>query len=303
MNEAIIKNDINIENLIYEIRGVQVMLDSDLAKLYECANGTKTINLAVKRHINRFPERFMFQLTEKETRKLPRFQVETLNKRGHNIKYLPYAFTEQGVAMLATVLRTRVAEEVSIKIMDAFVAMRKYISTNLIEQKYINILVLEDHEKIKALESSFAKFEEKRKVNEIYFDGQIYDAYSKIQEIFNEATKEITIIDNYADYTLLDIIKRLKIKVTIITKPNNLLTKQDIIKYSKQYNNLKVIYDNTFHDRYFILDNKIVYHCGASINRIGYKTFSITLINDEEICQTLIGKAYKIVKESDAKYE
>ena len=304
MNEVVVKNDINIENLIYEIRGVQVMLDSDLAKLYECANGTKTINLAVKRHINRFPERFMFQISKDEYYKILRFQSETLElEQGKYSKYLPYAFTEQGVAMLATVLRTRVAEEVSIKIMDAFVAMRKYISTNLIEQKYINILVLEDHEKIKALESSFAKFEEKRKVNEIYFDGQIYDAYSKIQEIFNEATKEITIIDSYADYTLLDIIKRLNVKTTIITKPNNLLTKQDIIKYSKQYNNLKVIYDNTFHDRYFILDNKIVYHCGASINRIGYKTFSITLINDEEICQTLISKAYKIAKESDVKYE
>ena len=294
MNDVIIKNDINIENLIYEIRGVQVMLDSDLAKLYECANGTKTINLAVKRHISRFPERFMFQLTEEETRKFPRFQVETLNKRGHNIKYLPYAFTEQGVAMLATVLRTKVAEEVSIKIMDAFVTMRKYISTNLIEQKYINNLVLEDHEKIKTLELSFVKFEEKKKTNEIYFNGQIYDAYSKIQEIFNEATKEIIIIDSYADYTLLDIIKRLKIKVTIITKPKNLLTKQDIIKYNKQYNNLKVIYDNTFHDRYFILDNKIVYHCGTSINRVGYKTFSITLINDEEICQALLNKIDKI---------
>ena len=304
MNEVVVKNDINIENLIYEIRGVQVMLDSDLAKLYECANGTKTINLAVKRHINRFPERFMFQISKDEYYKILRFQSETLElEQGKYSKYLPYAFTEQGVAMLATVLRTRVAEEVSIKIMDAFVAMRKYISTNLIEQKYINNLVLEDHEKIKVLESSFAKFEEKRKVNEIYFDGQIYDAYSKIQEIFNEATKEITIIDSYADYTLLDIIKRLNVKTTIITKPNNLLTKQDIIKYSKQYNNLKVIYDNTFHDRNFILDNKIVYHCGASINRIGYKTFSITLINDEEICQTLISKAYKIAKKSDVKYE
>ena len=304
MNEVVVKNDINIENLIYEIRGVQVMLDSDLAKLYECANGTKTINLAVKRHINRFPERFMFQISKDEYYKILRFQSETLElEQGKYSKYLPYAFTEQGVAMLATVLRTRVAEEVSIKIMDAFVAMRKYISTNLIEQKYINILVLEDHEKIKALESSFAKFEEKRKVNEIYFNGQIYDAYSKIQEIFNEAKQGLIIIDSYADYTLLDIIKRLNVKTTIITKPNNLLTKQDIIKYSKQYNNLKVIYDNTFHDRYFILDNKIVYHCGASINRIGYKTFSITLINDEEICQTLISKAYKIAKESDAKYE
>ena len=160
--------------------------------------------------------------------------------------------------MLSSVLHSETAVTISIKIINAFIAMRKYISTNLIEQKYINNLVLEDHEKIKTLELSFAKFEEKKKTNEIYFNGQIYDAYSKIQEIFNEATKEIIIIDSYADYTLLDIIKRLKIKVTIITKPNNLLTKQDIIKYNKQYNNLKVIYDNTFHDRYFILDNKIV---------------------------------------------
>ena len=301
MNEIIIKNEVNIENLIYEIRGVQVMLDSDLAKLYECANGTKDINKAVKRNIERFPEKFMFQLTDEEYSCL-RFQTGTSNTKGGR-RYNPYVFTEQGVAMLSSVLHSETAVTTSIKIINAFIAMRKYISTNLIEQKYINILVLEDHEKIKALESSFAKFEEKRKVNEIYFDGQIYDAYSKIQEIFNEATKEITIIDNYADYTLLDIIKRLNVKTTIITKPNNLLTKQDIIKYSKQYNNLKVIYDNTFHDRYFILDNKIVYHCGASINRIGYKTFSITLINDEEICQTLISKAYKIAKESDVKYE
>ena len=106
--------------------------------LYECANGTKTINLAVKRHINRFPERFMFQLTKDEYYEILRFQFETLElEQGKYSKYLPYVFTEQGVAMLATVLRTPVAEEVSIRIMDAFVAMRKYISTNLIEQKYI----------------------------------------------------------------------------------------------------------------------------------------------------------------------
>ena len=288
MNDVMIKNDINIENLIYEIRGVQVMLDSDLAKLYKCANGTKDINKAVKRNIERFPENFMFQLTDEEYSCL-RFQTGTSNTKGGR-RYNPYVFTEQGVAMLSSVLHSETAVTTSIKIINAFIAMQKYISTNLIEQKYINNLVLEDHQKIKILELSFAKFEEKRKVNEIYFNGQIYDAYSKIQEIFNEATKEIIIIDNYADYTLLDIIKRLKIKVIIITKPNNLLTKQDIIKYSKQYNNLKVIYDNTFHDRYFILDNKIVYHCGTSINRIGYKTFSITLINDKEICQALIGR-------------
>ncbi len=296
-----IKKDVNIENLIYEIRGVQVMLDSDLAKLYKCANGTKDINKAVKRNIERFPENFIFQLTDEEYSRL-RFQFGTSNTKGGR-RNNPYVFTEQGIAMLSSVLHSETAVTISIKIINAFIAMRKYISTNLIEQKYINSLVLEDHEKIKTLELSFVKFEEKKKTNEIYFNGQIYDAYSKIQEIFNEATKEIIIIDSYADYTLLDIIKRLNVKTTIITKPNNLLTKQDIIRYSKQYNNLKVIYDNTFHDRYFILDNKIVYHCGASVNRIGYKTFSITLINDEEICQALINKVYKIIKENGSKYE
>ena len=291
MNEVIVKDKIVIENLIYEVRGKQVMLDSDLARLYECANGTKTINLAVKRHINRFPERFMFQLTKDEYDNL-RFQLETTNNMSRT---LPYVFTEQGVAMLATILRTKVAEEVSIRIMDAFVAMRKYISSNLIEQKYINDLVLEDHDKIKALETSFNKLEEKRKVNEIYFNGQIYDAYSKIQDIFKSATKKLIIIDAYADNTLLDIIKRLNIEVIIITKPNNLLTKQDIEIYNKQYHNLKVIFNNSFHDRYFLIDDKVVYHCGTSINRIGYKTFSINLISDEEICNSLINKVNTII--------
>ena len=205
MND-LVKNETNIENLIYEVRGVQVMLDSDLAKLYECSNGTKSINLAVKRHINRFPERFMFQLTKDEYYNILRFQSETLElEQGKYSKYLPYAFTEQGVAMLATVLRTPVAEEISIKIMDAFVAMRKYISSNLLMSKNINNLVLEDHElimknqkRIDIIEDTLAKFEEKQKVNEIYFDGQIYDAYSKIQEIFKEAKNNLVIIDGYA---------------------------------------------------------------------------------------------------------
>ncbi|HIU40152.1 MAG TPA: ORF6N domain-containing protein [Candidatus Aphodocola excrementigallinarum] len=290
------KNEEVVENLIYEVRGKQVMLDSDLARLYECANGTKTINLAVKRHINRFPERFMFRLTKEEYYQILRFQSETLElKQGKYSKFLPYAFTEQGVAMLATVLRTKVAEEVSIRIMDAFVELRKYISSNLIEQKYINDLVLEDHVKIKTLEDSFKKIEEKRKVNEIYFNGQIFDAYNKILEIFKMATKTIIIVDAYADNTILDIIKKLTVDVIIITKPNNFLTKQDIERYNNQYHNLKVYYDNTFHDRYFILDNKKIYHCGASINRIGYKTFSITLMQDNEVCGLLMNKISKII--------
>ena len=197
--------------------------------------------------------------------------------------------------MLATVLRTDVAEKISIRIMDAFVKMHKYISSNLIEQDFINKQVLKNTEDIKLLQKSFKKFEEKRKLNEIYFNGQIFDAYSKIQDIFKSCKNELIVIDAYADNTVLDIIKRLDINVTIITKKNNLLTEQDISKYNKQYNNLKVIYDNSFHDRYFILDKEVVYHCGASINRIGYKTFSINLISDEEICNLLIGKINRII--------
>ena len=270
-----------IENLIYEIRGKQVMLDSDLARLYECKNGTKVINQAVRRNTERFPQDFYFQLTTDELLYL-RSQFVTAKSENMS-RTLPYVFTEQGVAMLATVIRTEVAAQMSVAIMRAFVAMRKYFSDNLLEQKYINDLVLEDHEKIELLENSFQNFEEKKKVNEIYFKGQIYDAYAKILEIFNEAKIDLVIVDAYADKTLLDIIKRLRIDVTIIAKPDNFLTEQDVKRYNAQYNNLKVIYDDTFHDRYFILDNESVYHCGASINRIGWKTFSIHRIEDEDV--------------------
>lgn len=285
MNELIEKN-INVESMIYEARGKQVMLDSDLARLYQCANGTKSINLAVKRHINRFPERYMFQLTEHELSIL-RFQVETANINNKS-RTFPYVFTEQGVAMLATILKTSVAEEISIKIMDAFVAMRKYISANLLEQKYINNQVMKNTENIKLLQESFSKLEEKRKVNEIYFNGQIFDAYSKIIDIMREAKKELIIIDSYADKTVLDMIKNLEYKVILITKENALLKSLDIEKYSAQYNNLQVIYTNTFHDRYFLLDRKTVYHCGSSLNHVGSKTFSINILEDQLIKESLI---------------
>ena len=197
--------------------------------------------------------------------------------------------------MLATVLKTTVASEVSIKIMRAFIVMRHYISSNLIEQKYINNQVIKNTEDIKLLQESFNKFQDKKVQNEIYYNGQIYDAYSKILDIFKNAKKELIIIDAYADNTILDIIKRLKVNTVVITKPNNLLTKQDIEKYNKQYNNLKVVFDNTFHDRYFLLDKTIIYHCGASINRIGYKTFSITLLSDKEVCNLLLQKIWGII--------
>ena len=158
-------DDVIIENLIYEVRGKQVMIDSDLAKLYECKNGTKTINLAVRRHLDRFPNDFYFQLTKEEYYNILRFQSETLElEQGKYSKYLPYVFTEQGVAMLATILRTSVASKMSVAIMRAFVVMRKYISTNLIEQKYINNQVMKNTEDIKLLQGSFERLKKREKL-------------------------------------------------------------------------------------------------------------------------------------------
>ena len=279
-----LKEELNIENMIYEIRGKQVMLDSDLAKLYECKNGTKDINKAVKRNIERFPKNFYFQITEEEMKKLW-FQSGTANKM---IRSLPYVFTEQGIAMLSSVLHTQIAISQSIRIMDAFVKMRKIISSNLIEQKYINELVIKDNEKINLLEESFSKLEEKEKINHIFYEGQIYDAYSLLIDIFKGAKEEIIIIDNYADKSILDMITNLNVKVIIVTKKFNLLKDIDIKKYNRQYNNLKVIYGDKFHDRFIILDKKVLYHSGASYKDLGNKCFGITKMEDKEYLKTII---------------
>ena len=295
MQELLVEENVKIENLIYEIRGKQVMLDSDLAKLYQCKNGTKTINQAVKRHINRFPERFMFQLTRKEYYEILRFQTGTLElKQGEYSKYLPYAFTEQGVAMLATIIRTEVAEIISIRIMDAFVLMRRYFKNHNYENRISNLEIKAiDHDN--KIDKLFDALESKRKVNEIYFKGQIFDAYSKIIDIFKSSKKELIIVDSYADISVLEMIKNLNIKVILIVKENANLRNIDIEKYNSQYNNLKVIFNNNFHDRYFILDKNIVYHCGASINHAGSKTFSINILEDKIIKNTLIEEISKIL--------
>ena len=286
-----LKEELNIENMIYEIRGKQVMLDSDLSKLYQCKNGTKSINLAVNRNVKKFPNDFYFQLTNNETENL-RFHFETSNSTTNygGKRYNPYAFTEQGVAMLATILHTPVAAEVSVNIMRTFVKMRKIISSNLIEQKYINELVIKDNERINLLEESFLKLEEKEKINHIFYEGQIYDAYSLLIDIFKEAKKEIIIIDNYADKSILDMITNLNVKVIIVTKKFNLLKDIDIKKYNKQYHNLKVIYSDKFHDRFIILDKKVLYHSGASYKDLGNKCFAINKIKDDEYLENILIK-------------
>ena len=284
-----LKEELNIENMIYEIRGKQVMLDSDLSKLYQCKNGTKEINQAVKNNPDKFPERYSFQLSDNEYNNLRSKNLTSSLESGYGgRRYNPRVFTEQGIAMLSTILKSKVAVETSIRIMDTFVKMRKIISSSLIEQKYINELVIKDNERINLLEESFSKLEEKEKINHIFYEGQIYDAYSLLIDIFKEAKKEIIIIDNYADKSILDMITNLNVKVIVITKKFNLLKDIDIKKYNKQYHNLKVIYSDKFHDRFIIIDKKLLYHSGANYKDLGNKCFAITKIEDKEYLEIIL---------------
>lgn len=171
--------------------------------------------------------------------------------------------------------------------------MRKYISNNNYEHRISNIETkILDHDN--QINQIFNALESKKNINEIYFNGQIYDAYSKIISIMNDATKSLTIIDNYADTSVLDMISKINVPVLLITKKNANLNQIDINKYNQQYNNLKIVYNNTFHDRYLILDNEIIYHLGALINHAGSKTFSINKLEDTIIINALISKIQSI---------
>lgn len=292
MNDII--QELNIENMIYEIRGKQVMLDSDLAKLYQCKNGTKVINQAVSRHLDRFPNDFCFRLTDIEMENLKsQIVTSSLNEYGGR-RYNSYVFTEQGVAMLATILRTSVASEVSIKIMRAFVAMRKYIASNYIEpQQIINLVLKHDEQLTKhtnQIDEIFSYFESKDPVNDIYITGQVYDAYSRILNILQLAKEELIIIDSYADKYVLDMISKTKVQVTLVLSTNSRLTELDIDKYNKEYSNLTLIYNDTFHDRFIILDKKKMYHLGTSLYNAGTKTFSINKVEDDRWLELVLNQ-------------
>ncbi len=285
-NSIILKENEKIENLIYEIRGKQVMLDSDLAKLYECKNGTKVINQAVKRNITKFPERYCFQLTETEYRNL-KFQngTSSLNNYG-GVRKMPFVFTEQGVAMLATVLKTPVADAVSMRIIDAFVYMRRYLSGEIGSNMLVN-----HEERILKLEEQFNKFSSKR--NTIIYEGKIYDAYSVMLDIFNEAKDEIIIVDNYVNKELLDILREVDKKIIVIS---NNMNNELIKKYESQYDNTQFVSDNPFHDRYIILDRKEVYVSGMSLKDVGKKYSYINKIEESIFINELIKRIIKILK-------
>ena len=290
MNNIVVSDNIKIENMIYEIRGKKIMLDSDLAMLF--GYETKQLNRQVLRNINRFPENYCFQITDTEYISL-RCQNGTLkNGRGEHRKYLPYVFTEYGITMLAGILKSEPAIKMSLRIVDIFITMKNYINTSLIEQKYFNELTIKNTEDINLLQESFNKLNTKESSNHIFYEGQIYDAYSLLIDILSKAKKEIIIIDNYAGKKLFDIIKNINVKVKIYTENIDNISKE---KYEKQYNNLKIINTNIFHDRFIIMDNKALYHSGASFKDLGKKCFAITKIEDDSILKELLNKLKKIL--------
>ena len=274
----------NVVNMIYEIRGKQVMLDSDLAILYNVE--TKRINEAVRRNLEKFPERFSWILTDEESKS---FLVancdQKVETRGGKYKN-PRVFTEQGVAMLATILKSQIATQVSIAIMDAFIAMRHtfFNTYNTFEYK-----LLEHDKRISILENTFNNFKEK--TNNLFFEGQIYDAYSLLINIFETSKKSIIIIDNYIDKKLLDIISKTNKTIKIFSSNIN---EELIKKYKSQYNNLEIYATNDLHDRFIIIDNKKVYHCGASFKDLGKKCFAIIKIEDKDFIEQLINKIKKL---------
>ena len=285
MNKIVVSDNIKIENMIYEIRGKNVMLDSDLAMLF--GYETKQLNRQVLRNINRFPENYCFQITDTEYISL-RCQNGTLkNGRGEHRKYLPYVFTEYGITMLAGILKSELAIKMSLRIVDIFITMKNYINTSLIEQKYFNELTIKNTEDIKLLQESFDKLNTKESNNHIFYEGQIYDSYLLLIDILSKAKKEIIIIDNYAGKKLFDIIKNINVNVKIYTENIDNISKE---KYEKQYNNLEIINTNIFHDRFIIIDNKVLYHSGASFKDLGKKCFAITKMEGDSILKELLNK-------------
>ena len=285
----------DIKSMIYVVRNQQVMIDSDLAMLYQVE--TKRLNEAVKRNIARFPEEFRFQLTAEETESL-RSQFATLNEndgRGKHRKYLPYVFTEQGIAMLSAVLRSDVAIQVSISIMKSFVEMRRFIANNALLFERISTVELRQLEYQKQTDEKLEQIfeyisEHEESSQKVFFDGQIYDAFSLIVNMIQKAEIEITLIDGYVDVGTLNLLSKKKsdVAVTIYTQKQTKLTKADVKNFNAQYPTLKIKYTKVFHDRFLILDQATAYHVGASLKDAGKKCFGINLIQDAGIIKDIL---------------
>jgi hypothetical protein len=288
MSDLLINED-TIKNKIYTIRGLQVMIDRDIAELYEVE--TKVFNQAVKRNIERFPENFRFQLTKEEYENL-RSQIVTLSLDsvsywGKHTKYLPYVFTEQGVSMLSAVLKSKVAIEVSIKIINSFVNMRKTISQNAsIFQRLENIETLRIKDKIASdekFDKIFDALEDKsfKPKQGIFYDGQVYDAYVFVTNLIKSAKKSIVLIDNYIDESVLTMLSKRdeNVSCTIYTKNISKQLLLDLEKHNSQYPNIEVKKFDSSHDRFLILDDTKIYHIGASLKDLGKKWFAFSRLD------------------------
>ena len=268
----------DIKNLIYIIRGKQVMLDSDVANIYHCE--TKYVNRVVKRNLERFPEEFCFQLNENEFEVL-RCQFVTLkeNGRGQHRKYLPYVFTEQGIAMLSALLKSDIAVSVSVNIMKAFIEMRKFLMLN--GQVFERLISVENKlsEHDRKFDEVFNSLQLEENIKQrVFFEGQIYDAYSIIIDIIKKANKKILIIDNYIDDSVLKMLAKKKkhVEVVILTSDKTNIQNIDIQKFNKEYPILKISKTNKFHDRFIVIDNREMYHLGASIKDLGKNVLELT---------------------------
>ncbi len=277
-----------IQNRIFTLRGVQVMLDRDLAELYRVE--TRALKQAVKRNENRFPEDFMFVLDNKEVDLLVSQSVIPSKKHLGGAK--PFVFTEQGVATLSSVLTSDRATEINIIIMRAFVRMRKFITSNAaifqrldnIEQKQL-ITDGKLHEVFKALEAREIKPKQG-----IFFDGQIFDAYVFVADLIKSANESIVLIDNYIDETVLTLLAKRKknTSATIYTKNISKQLQLDLKKHNQQYPPIKIKILKQAHDRFLILDDKTVYHIGASLKDLGKKWFAFSKMDKEGMA--LVGR-------------
>ncbi|MFQ7505980.1 MAG: ORF6N domain-containing protein [Coprococcus sp.] len=296
-----------IENLIHYIRGQQVMIDSDLALLYNVE--TKRLNESVKRNSKRFPESFCFRLTEDEYADL-KSQIATSNTENTSSKggrrYLPYVFTEQGIAMLSAVLRSDEAIQVSVNIMNAFVKMRRFLAENALMFDKLNSLELKQlqyqKESNEKFDQIFAYISEHEEVGQkIFFEGQIYDAFSLLVSLVGKAEKSIVLIDNYVDVGTLNILAKKKdgVDVTIYTVRRTRLASQDIANFNSQYPTLTVNYTGVFHDRFLIIDEETAYHIGASIKDAGKKCFGISRIEDVGIVSDILQRLEIETEEAD----
>jgi hypothetical protein len=280
MQEITTTTNIDIKSKIYMIRNTQVMLDRDLAELY-CVE-TKVFNQAIKRNIKRFPKDFMFQLTKDELNNW-RSQFVTSNSEKMGLRRSPYAFTEQGVSMLSSILKSDIAIEISIEIIRAFVNMRQFISQNAYVFQRLEILEQNQLITNTNIDKIFKALEDNNPIQSqgIFYNGQIFDAHNFVSDLIRNAKNSIVLIDNYIDdTTLLLLSKNQNVDITIHTHTITKALKVDLEKYNTQYKAISLKTNKDFHDRFLIIDNKEIYHIGASLKDLGKKVFAFSKMED-----------------------